>query len=200
VGVALAASRAKRLGVESRWPRDAVTVCSFGDASINHSTAVGALNAASYTAAQGLPLPLLFVCEDNGIGISVATPQGWVAQAAQRPAIRYVFADGWLYFGAASSLRTAIDHNVWVALAVAVPTERGRWASVVARGACYATEHTGTAVADAAALRGIIRLRKQGPSTSGGAHRKTRSSIIFRMHVEELRGRMVRAPCPPTER
>ncbi|HXD48728.1 MAG TPA: pyridoxamine 5'-phosphate oxidase family protein [Gemmatimonadaceae bacterium] len=114
--------------------------------------------------------------------------------------IRYVFADGWLYFGAASSLRTAIDHNVWVALAVALPTERGRWVSVVARGACYATEHTGTAVADAAALRGIIRLRKQGPSTSGGAHRKTRSSIIFRMHVEELRGRMVRAPCPPAER
>jgi nitroimidazol reductase NimA-like FMN-containing flavoprotein (pyridoxamine 5'-phosphate oxidase superfamily) len=114
--------------------------------------------------------------------------------------IRYVFVDRWLYFGAASSLRKAIDHNVWVALAVAVPTEPGRWVSVVARGACYATEHTGTAVADAAALRGIIRLRKQGPSTSGGAHRKTRSSIIFRMHVEELRGRMVRAPCPPAER
>jgi 2-oxoisovalerate dehydrogenase E1 component len=94
LGVALAIGRAKRLGVASRWPADAVTVCSFGDASINHSTAVGALNAAGYAAAQGLGLPLLFVCEDNGIGISVSTPRGWVAAAAQRPGIRYLYADG----------------------------------------------------------------------------------------------------------
>jgi 2-oxoisovalerate dehydrogenase E1 component len=94
VGVALAVARARRLGVPCRWPVDAVTVCSFGDASINHSTALGALNAAGYAAAQGLPLPLLFVCEDNGIGISVPTPQGWVAAAAQRPGIGYLYADG----------------------------------------------------------------------------------------------------------
>jgi 2-oxoisovalerate dehydrogenase E1 component len=94
LGVALAISRAKRLGVPSRWPVDAVTVCSFGDASINHSTAVGALNAAGYALAQGLPLPLLFVCEDNGIGISVSTPDGWVAAAAQRPGVHYIYADG----------------------------------------------------------------------------------------------------------
>ncbi|MFN2562916.1 MAG: thiamine pyrophosphate-dependent enzyme [Jatrophihabitans sp.] len=94
LGVALSTSRAKRLGVPCRWPRDAVTVCSFGDASINHSTAAGALNAAGYVVAQGLPLPLLFVCEDNGIGISVASPEGWVASAAQRPGIEYFFVDG----------------------------------------------------------------------------------------------------------
>ncbi|HKC28850.1 MAG TPA: transketolase C-terminal domain-containing protein [Jatrophihabitans sp.] len=94
LGVALSISRAKRLGVRAPWPTDAVTVCSFGDASINHSTAVGALNAAGYAATQGLPLPLLFVCEDNGLGISVPTPSGWVAAAAQRPGIRYFCADG----------------------------------------------------------------------------------------------------------
>ena len=94
LGVALSTARAKRLGVPARWPLDALTVCSFGDASINHSTAVGALNAAGYAVTQGLPLPLLFVCEDNGIGISVSTPQGWVAQAAQRPGITYRYADG----------------------------------------------------------------------------------------------------------
>ena len=26
-----------------------------------------------------MPLPLLFCCEDNGIGISTRTPQGWIA-------------------------------------------------------------------------------------------------------------------------
>ncbi|WP_375484238.1 thiamine pyrophosphate-dependent enzyme [uncultured Jatrophihabitans sp.] len=94
LGVAMSVSRAKRLGVPGRWPTDAVTVCSFGDASLNHSTAAGALNAAGYTAEQGLPLPLLFVCEDNGIGISVPTPAGWVAQAARRPGITYLAAEG----------------------------------------------------------------------------------------------------------
>src|SRR5581483_9414307 len=86
----------------------AVTVCSFGDASINHSTAVGALNAAAYSTAQGLPLPLLFVCEDNGIGISVRTPPTWVALAAQRPGIKYVFAEGTDPDGVTAAARDAV--------------------------------------------------------------------------------------------
>jgi len=34
------------------------------------------------------------VCEDNGLGISVATPTGWIAQAARRPGIIYLQAEG----------------------------------------------------------------------------------------------------------
>lgn len=95
LGVAFSVARARKLGVESRWPADAVAVCSFGDASANHSTAVGAINAAMHTAYQGVPLPLLFVCEDNGIGISVKTPQGWIARSYRdRPDLRYFSADG----------------------------------------------------------------------------------------------------------
>jgi 2-oxoisovalerate dehydrogenase E1 component len=109
LGVALSISRAKRLGVPCNWPSDAVTVCSFGDASINHSTAVGALNAASYSAHQGLPLPLVFVCEDNGIGISVPTPATWVALAAQRPGIKYLVADGTDPDGTAGAAQEAVD-------------------------------------------------------------------------------------------
>ena len=109
LGVALAIGRAHRIGVQTRWPRDAIAVCSFGDASINHSTAVGALNAAGYAAAQGLPLPLLFVCEDNGIGISVRSPTGWVAAAAQRPGIEYRFAAGDEPDEVAAAARDAAD-------------------------------------------------------------------------------------------
>lgn len=95
VGVAFAIERAARLGVESAWPMDAVAVCSFGDASANHSTAQGAINTAAYTSFGGLPLPLLFVCEDNGLGISVPTPRGWTeATLANRPGLRYLAADG----------------------------------------------------------------------------------------------------------
>ena len=95
LGVAFAIGRGRRLGIEGEWPGDAITVCSFGDASANHSTAQGAINAAAYTAYSGLPVPLLFVCEDNGWGISVPTPRGWIeATLSNRPGMRYERADG----------------------------------------------------------------------------------------------------------
>ncbi|KAB8185701.1 MFS transporter [Nonomuraea phyllanthi] len=94
VGVAFAIERAAALGVPSEWPASAVTVCSFGDASINHASALSGLNTASYATHQGQPLPILFVCEDNGIGISVRTPKGWVEAAARRPGLEYFAADG----------------------------------------------------------------------------------------------------------
>ncbi len=95
VGVALSIDRTRKLGLPCPWPDDAVTVCSFGDASANHSTAVGAINTAIHTRYQSLPLPLLFVCEDNGLGISVRTPRGWIKQAyGLRPGLEYLHADG----------------------------------------------------------------------------------------------------------
>jgi len=95
VGVAFAIDRARKLGVTSRWPGDAIAVTSFGDASANHSTATGAINTACQVAYQGLPMPVLFVCEDNGLGISVRTPAGWIAATySGRPPMRYFFADG----------------------------------------------------------------------------------------------------------
>jgi 2-oxoisovalerate dehydrogenase E1 component len=95
VGVAFAIPRARKLGVPSEWPSDALAVASLGDASMNHSTAVGALNTATWCAYQGLPMPLLVVCEDNGLGISVRTPSGWVAMVnGSRPGLRYFAADG----------------------------------------------------------------------------------------------------------
>jgi 2-oxoisovalerate dehydrogenase E1 component len=95
LGLAFSLDRAARLGAAWRWPADAIVLASLGDASVNHSTAVGALNTAAYCAYQRLPLPLLVVCEDNGIGISVRTPPGWVAAAMSgRPGIRYFHADG----------------------------------------------------------------------------------------------------------
>ena len=73
-----------RLRTPLRWPDDALVVASFGDASANHSTATGAVNAACWSARQGIALPLLLVCEDNGLGISVPTPPGWIAAMFDR--------------------------------------------------------------------------------------------------------------------
>lgn len=112
LGVAFSIARTRKLDVACPWPDDAVTVCSFGDASANHSTAVGAINAALHASYQGLPMPLLFVCEDNGIGISTKTPRGWVARTyAHREGLRYFSADGSDLIGA---FDTALAAAQWV--------------------------------------------------------------------------------------
>ena len=80
MGAAVALGRARRLGHELEVSEDAIAVTSFGDASANHASAVSAINAARWGHRVGNPVPLLFVCEDNGIGISVSTPRGWIAE------------------------------------------------------------------------------------------------------------------------
>jgi len=96
VGAAYAIGAARRHRPEHAILRDdGLVICAFGDASANHSTAQGAFNAAQWTAFQSIPLPLLFVCEDNGIGISTKTPKGWIeASFSGRPGLAYFRADG----------------------------------------------------------------------------------------------------------
>jgi 2-oxoisovalerate dehydrogenase E1 component len=112
MGLAFALDRAARLGQPAEWPADAIVVASIGDASVNHSTARGAINTAAYCAYQHLPLPLLLVIEDNGIGISVRTPPGWVSAATRSvPGIGYFHADG---ADLAAVYDTALAAAAWV--------------------------------------------------------------------------------------
>ncbi len=95
VGAAYSIGLNKRLKNEGELPQDGVILCSFGDASVNHSTSQGSFNTAGWAAHQGVPVPVVFVCEDNGIGISTATPGGWVeASMRNRPGIKYFSCDG----------------------------------------------------------------------------------------------------------
>lgn len=111
VGAALSVQRAHALGIDAVMPPDAVVSCSFGDASANHSTAVGAINMASWCSYQNLPLPLIFVCEDNGIGISVQTPGNWIENSfGNRPGIKYIQADGLNLFDAYQKAQEASDY------------------------------------------------------------------------------------------
>ncbi len=111
VGMAFHLKRAARLALNNQIPARSVVMCSFGDASANHSTATGAFNAAGYIAFQGLELPLLFVCEDNRIGISVRTAPGWIARRFEaKPFIRYFHADGCDLVEATRVAREAADY------------------------------------------------------------------------------------------
>ncbi|GID98037.1 MFS transporter [Amorphoplanes digitatis] len=108
VGLAFGIARNPR----APWPDDALAVASFGDASVNHASATAAFNAAGWYDHAGQRLPLLLVCEDNGYGISVPSPEGWTAATLRaRPGIRYFEADGCDVAATYDAAREAAD---WV--------------------------------------------------------------------------------------
>ncbi|MFN0249580.1 MAG: thiamine pyrophosphate-dependent enzyme [Kofleriaceae bacterium] len=113
VGMAIAIEKRRvlDLAIGPTTPGDAVILCSFGDASLHHSTAQGSINSAAYLAFQGQPVPIVFVCEDNGIGISVPTAPGWVAASMkQRSDLAYFYADGRNFDETATVAARAIEH------------------------------------------------------------------------------------------
>jgi 2-oxoisovalerate dehydrogenase E1 component len=111
LGTAVAIEQARRIGHQLPIPDDSIAICSFGDASSNHATAQTAFNAAAWTAYQKLPAPVLFVCEDNGIGISVKTPSGWIAANYQHRAnLDYFFANGLDLAEVYAHVQRAVEH------------------------------------------------------------------------------------------
>jgi len=111
LGTAVAIEQARRIGHALPIPDDSIAICSFGDASSNHATAQTAFNAAAWTAYQKLPAPVLFVCEDNGIGISVKTPDGWIGRNFRdRADLDYFHADGLDLAAGYGQVKAAIEH------------------------------------------------------------------------------------------
>jgi 2-oxoisovalerate dehydrogenase E1 component len=111
MGAAAMMDRRNRRDFSPDIPADAITVCTFGDASSNHSTATGAINAACWAAHQNLPIPVLFVCEDNGLGISVHTPNSWVEAAyGHRDDLAYFPGNGLDIVNALETAMDAVEH------------------------------------------------------------------------------------------
>lgn len=95
MGAAWSLGRTAHESFATKIPSDSVILCNFGDASFNHATSQSALNTAQYLAYKNEPLPLVFICEDNGIGISVSTPDNWVENNVRnRHSIEYIQANG----------------------------------------------------------------------------------------------------------
>lgn len=93
-----------------RWPDDAVVVAGFGDGSVNRASALAALNAVSWATDQGVPLPLLLVCEDNGIAGATRSQPGWVRSVLDgRAGLEYLPADGADPVGMLSAARWAVE-------------------------------------------------------------------------------------------
>ena len=96
VGAALSIDRAKDLQIQEReLENDSIILCSFGDASINHSSALSGFNTAQWITHKGGHVPIVFICEDNGLGISVKTPKNWVQNKfSNRKGFKYIKCNG----------------------------------------------------------------------------------------------------------
>jgi 2-oxoisovalerate dehydrogenase E1 component len=186
VGAAMAIGRRRTLGVapaaSADVPDDAIAMVSFGDASLNHASALTAINAARWGHRRGAPVPLLFVCEDNGIGISVETPRGWVAGTVSHlPQLTYVPADGEL-------------HEVWAATRYAVELARRKRTPVFlhlrttrlwghAGSDVEAAYRTREAIDAAELLDPVARTARQLVA-SGAADRDTLATTVARIRAE----------------
>jgi len=114
--------------------------------------------------------------------------------------IRYIFLDGWVYFRADLGLSEVIAHSPWLVLSVTEFQDANLVSSVIVRGGCYQTEQTGTTIGDAAALRGINELRDRAMVGPQRKPRGRRSSTVFRLHVDEMRGITALVPGPARDR
>lgn len=112
---------------------------------------------------------------------------------------RYAYLDSWAYFRADGALRDVIAAAPWLVLSVTEYRDSASVVSVVMRGGCYVTTRTGAASSDAAALRGIIELRDRA-SVAPTAAAVDRTSLVFRLHADDIVGIAATVPCPPGER
>jgi len=111
VGAALSLQKVKKLGITGELSHDSVIICSFGDASLNHASAQVALNTAEWLSYQNLPLPIVFICEDNGIGISVKSPPDWVNNSrSHSQSIKYFECDGLNLLDSYSTVQDAFNY------------------------------------------------------------------------------------------
>jgi 2-oxoisovalerate dehydrogenase E1 component len=110
-GTAIALERMRHLGLPLPVPEDAIVLCSFGDASVNHATAQAGFQMAQNATLHRQRCPILFVCEDNGIGISVRTPADAVEKLLRpRFAADWFGADGRDLPAAHAQAGAAIEH------------------------------------------------------------------------------------------
>ena len=96
VGTAFSIDRARDLDIKEReLDKNSIVICSFGDASVNHASALSGFNTARWVKSIGGSVPIIFICEDNGYGISVPTPESWVKNTfSGQESMKYIDCDG----------------------------------------------------------------------------------------------------------
>lgn len=104
--------------------------------------------------------------------------------------ISYAYDDGWLYCRSAPGTKIdVLARHPWVAFEVDEVSGPFDWRSVVVKGTAYFVEPDGTPEQREAYRRAVNALRKIAPSAFTEADPTPQRALIFRIHVNEVRGR-----------
>jgi len=113
VGTAFGIDRARDLKIkEKELESNSLVLCSFGDASANHATALSGINTARWIRSIGGNVPIVFICEDNGLGISVPTPKDWIGKTfSYQEHLKYLSCNGLDIFDTIKTAKEAESHS-----------------------------------------------------------------------------------------
>ena len=102
--------------------------------------------------------------------------------------IHYVYADGWIYGRTASGskLRT-LAHNRWLAFETDEVEATFVWRSVVIKGALYLLDATSP---NGGYDMAVAKIRELSPSALTPADPTPARNVVFRIHVDQMTGRM----------
>jgi nitroimidazol reductase NimA-like FMN-containing flavoprotein (pyridoxamine 5'-phosphate oxidase superfamily) len=110
--------------------------------------------------------------------------------------ISYVFRDGWLYGRTSEGAKlTTVEHSRWVALEVDEVDGPFEWRSVVVHGALYRLSPDVSTEEEIE--RAIRLLRGALPEMGTEADPAPFRKVLFRIHVDEIRGRTARSSPAP---
>ena len=107
--------------------------------------------------------------------------------------IHFVYESGWIYGRTGSGTKlTSLGHVPWVAFEVDEYDALFDWRSVVIKGTVYLIEREATANVDELYAEALELLRRQIPQTLTDDDPTPERTTLFRLHVDEMRGRSAR--------
>lgn len=109
--------------------------------------------------------------------------------------IHYVYEDGWLYGRTSPGGKIRMwRHSRWVAFEVDEIRGVFDWTSVIVHGALYELAPERSAADAVAWERAVTLLRRLIPATASAHDPVPYRSVVFRVHVDELQGRIAAPP------
>lgn len=104
--------------------------------------------------------------------------------------IHYVYNDGWVYGRTSIGTKLAtIAHHRWVAFEVDESSSLFDWESVVVHGALYVVEPPEPSEPNPTFELAVDLLSRLIPETLSAGDPVPFRSVVFRIHVDEIRGR-----------
>ena len=105
--------------------------------------------------------------------------------------ISYVYEDGWIYSRTSPGGKLEVlAHHPWVAFEVDDVQGLFEWTSVVAKRAVYMVDELSASGGTESWEYAVALLRRLTPGALTDADPVPERSVIFRIHVDELHGRM----------